>query len=56
VLDREAVETLRAVRLEEVDDLPFGERVPVLVVEDLDVLPPGRSGRCPEMIPQHRPP
>jgi hypothetical protein len=36
VLDREAVEAFRAVRLEEVDDLRVGERVPVLVVEKLD--------------------
>jgi hypothetical protein len=36
VLDREAVEALRAVRFEEVEDLVAGKRVPVLVVEWLD--------------------
>jgi hypothetical protein len=33
VLDREEIETLRAVRLEEVEDFVVGKRVPVLVVE-----------------------
>ena len=33
VLDREEVEALRAVRLEEVEDFVVGKRVPVLVVE-----------------------
>jgi hypothetical protein len=39
VLDREAVEALRGISLEEVDDLTVGERVPVLVVEELDGRP-----------------
>jgi hypothetical protein len=41
VLDRKAVEALRAVALEEVEDLPLGKRVPVLVVEKLDVVSGG---------------
>jgi hypothetical protein len=36
VLDREAVEALRAVRLEEVEDFVVGKRVPMLVVEKQD--------------------
>jgi hypothetical protein len=36
VLDGEAVEALRAVRLEKVEDFVVGKRVPVLVVEKLD--------------------
>jgi hypothetical protein len=33
VLDREEVEALRTVRLEEVEDFVVGKRVPVLIVE-----------------------
>ena len=45
----------RAVGLEEVDDLRVGKRVPVLVVEKLDGALQDAAGRCPEMIPEHRP-
>ena len=56
MLDGEPVETLHAICLQKVDDLPVGQGVPVLVVEKLDVDPfQGACGRCPEMIPEHRP-
>jgi len=36
VLDGEEVEPLLRIAFQEVDDLLFGERVPVLIVEELD--------------------
>jgi hypothetical protein len=40
VFDREAVQTVGPVGLEQVDDLLAGERMPVLIVEQLDEGPP----------------